>query len=538
MSGEGGELGHLVDSCLDVKWHLNPVEATGAGVTQHDHLLGSYGVDDVLQTLAAVKSLTGALEEIATESLDDEIDRSALLNDLRITLHRFEREQPHVHNPGFWLEHALDGLYLLSVARDRKLEHRAQAVEGRLAALPEFLDVAKETLKDCPAVFVETGIRLVESGAGLVNDIADTFASSASTDFPKAYAEACEALKDFASHLRFDLADSPKDGFAIGEDAFNYRLHYEHALSASAAELWRYGNRLVESTEAELNRISEEIDPGQPWRDVVDRLRSLHPSADDLVSRYRTEMERSHEFVMERGIARVPNGGLEVIETPEFLRTLIPFAAYQPPGAFSSDRTGWFYVTPPSAADAVAAESMLRDHCDHEISCTALHEGYPGHHLQFLSAQAQPRTVRKVVSTPVTVEGWALYCEEMMGEEGFYRNAEERLFQRVALLWRAVRVVLDVGLHTRGMTMEDATDLLMDKVQFDRAHAEAEVRRYCAHPGYQLCYAIGRRELTSLRESYRQSQGTDYSLSNFHREVLRFGGLPVSLIRWGMGLSE
>ncbi len=125
-----------------------------------------------------------------------------------------------------------------------------------------------------------------------------------------------------------------------------------------------------------------------------------------------------------------------------------------------------------------------------------------------------------------------------MGEEGFYRGPEERFFQRVHLLWRALRIVLDVGLHTRGMTSEEAVQLLIDRVHFDRHNAEAETRRYCATPAYQLCYAVGRREFRDLREAYRTAVGGSYSLRGFHDAALRYGGLPVSLIRWGMGLGE
>src|SRR3989441_12995406 len=128
----------------------------------------------------------------------------------------------------------------------------------------------------------------------------------------------------------------------------------------------------------------------------------------------------------------------------------------------SRNRTGWFYVTVPDPAlPAVQRERLLRDHCRHELAATALHEGFPGHHLHLVQAQAQASHVRKNLTTPLTIEGWALYCEDMMAEEGFYASEEERFFQRVHLLWRAVRVLLDVGLHTRGMTVEQAVDMMV-----------------------------------------------------------------------------
>jgi uncharacterized protein (DUF885 family) len=213
------------------------------------------------------------------------------------------------------------------------------------------------------------------------------------------------------------------------------------------------------------------------------------------------------------------------------MQPLIPFAAYDPPGAFAAARTGYFYVSVPDAA-------LLRDHCVHEIACTALHEGFPGHHLQHLVAQAQPSPVRRVVWTPLTVEGWALYCEELMAEEGFLSRPEEMFFQRLHLLWRAVRVVLDVRLHTEGMAVEQAIGYMVDALGIARRNAEAEVWRYCGAPAYQLCYAVGRRELVRLRDDYRRRAGAAFTLRRFHDEVLAYGGLPIALIRWGMGLSE
>src|SRR3989441_4825197 len=126
----------------------------------------------------------------------------------------------------------------------------------------------------------------------------------------------------------------------------------------------------------------------------------------------------------------------------------------------SRNRTGWFYVTVPDPAlPAVQRERLLRDHCRHELAATALHEGFPGHHLHLVQAQAQASHVRKNLATPLTIEGWALYCEDMMAEEGFYASAEERFFQRVHLLWRGGRAVILVAVLTRGGAVGHALEM-------------------------------------------------------------------------------
>ena len=532
-------LNELVDSYLDLRWNMDPVAATAAGVRYHDHRLGVFGAEDVKHHVAALKSLGGALEECDVESLDEEIDRTALLDELRFTVYQFEQEQPHVMNPTFWLTHALDGLYFLLALTDRAHAERSDAAASRVRDLPAFLELASTTLRDCPAVFVETALQVAKQSFALLDEVEREFAPADAEDFAAACNSARTAIVVFSDYLRNDLLENGSADFAIGEDGFNFRLRFQHALRSTAPELWRYGLSLIQEVEEQLDSMAAEIEPGTAWRDLVDRLKADHPASHELVDTYDTHMERSRRFVEEHGLVSVPAGTMQVVATPAFLRPLIPFAAYQPPGAFSEVRLGWFYVTRPDAsADEDLEEQVLRGHCEYDLPVTALHEGYPGHHLQFLAAQALPSMVRKTVGSPLTIEGWALYCEEMMREAGFYASVEEQLFQKVALLWRACRIVLDIGLHTRGMTFDEAVELLVERVGFDRPQAESEVRRYCAEPTYQLCYAVGLRELMALRDAYEEAQGSGYSLRRFHDEVLKYGGLPVSLIRWGMGLDE
>lgn len=531
--------GSLVESYLDLLWNGDPVAATAAGVTEYDGQLGAYDADDVQRYVAALKSIGGSLEQCDAESLDDEVDRTALLGEVRTAIHRFEHEQPHIRNPVFWVAHLLEGLYLLLAFSARPRDQRALAAASRLRAIPSFLADARSTLRECPRVFVETASQVAAQGFAVVDAVERELAPPGDDAFPQACADARKALAEFFTYLEDFLDDGGAGAFAIGEDAFNFRLHYQHALRNTAPELWRYGLHLVEEVEQDVSVLARSIDPGAPWQDVVALLREDHPSERGLVDAYHQQMERARRFVAEHDLVTVPAGRLDVLATPPFLRPLVPFAAYQPPGAFAGDRTGTFFVTPPAAGASPTEQTrLLRDHSTHELCSTALHEGYPGHHLQFLTAQAQPRLVRKVVGAAVTIEGWALYCEAMMGEAGFYASPEEHLFQKVALLWRACRVVLDVGLHTRGMTFEEAVDFLVDRVHFERANAEAEVRRYCAEPVYQLSYAVGCRELLDLRSAYRRARGSEFSLREFHDAILRFGGLPVSLIRWGLNLDE
>jgi uncharacterized protein (DUF885 family) len=539
MALGGGALEELTRSYFDVRWHLDPVSASQAGLTLYDDRFGRFSADALRPHLAALKALTGALEEAEFDELDEEIERTALLNDARVTLHRFETELPQAHNPEWWLSHLLSGLHVLLVReRDRSPEARSRALMGRLIDVAAFLEDARAGLTDPVSLFAETAKQVLAGAAPLVREAQEAASEMETADAVAAAADAAlAALASFQADLtRWAGLNTPQ--FAVGEESFNFHLHFEHALRDTAPELWRYGHRLVEELQADLTARAAKLG-SKDWPQLITRLRENHPPAADLVGAYAREMERARQFVEEQRLVTIPPGPLDVIPTPDFLRPLIPFAAYDSPGAYAVDRTGWFYVTPPDPELPVAEqEARLRDHSSYELAATALHEGYPGHHLHFLTGQSQTSAVRRLIWTPLTVEGWALYCEDMMAERGFYRGAEEQLFQRLHLLWRAVRILLDVGLHTRGMTFEQGVDMLVTHLHVERGNAAAEVRRYCSTPTYQMSYAVGRRELLALRESYRAAHGYDDSLRGFHDAVLAYGGLPVSLIRWGLGLGE
>ncbi|MGE5759785.1 MAG: DUF885 domain-containing protein [Gemmatimonadota bacterium] len=534
-----GAFRELERSYFDLRWHFDPVAATLAGLTAHDDRFGRYSPTVLAPHLAALKSIGLALEETTGDDLQVEIDRTALLDEIRVTIRQFEQQRPQAKNPEFWLSHLFNGLYGLLRRADRGSAANAASVAARLEDVPAFLDDARAAIVEPVRLFAETALQMCPGGVLLLREIRSAYAAGAAGERVGAAAEAAGAALAAFEHDLDRWVEAGSGHFAVGEDEFNFLLHYQHALRDTAPELWRYGLRLKDEVIADLSRRAERLAGNADWPALVDRLRGDHPSAQGLVAAYAKEMERAREFVVARGLAPLPAVPLDVIETPEFMRPLLPFAAYDSPGPYTADPRGLFYVTVPDPAlPAAARERVLRDHSNYEIAATALHEGYPGHHLQLVLAQASASETRKNVTTPLSVEGWALYCEELMADEGFYSSEEEKFFQRVHLLWRAMRIVVDVGLHTRGMTYDEAVRMMADGVHMEQSLAEAEVDRYCSTPAYQLCYGVGRRELLRLRDDYRSAQGGAFTLRGFHDVVLSYGGLPVALMRWGMGLRE
>ncbi len=532
----------LCRSYLDLKYHFDPSAASSAGLVSHDARFGRFDADTVREHVSALRAVAGAIEELEPDDVQSEIDRTALLGEIRSAVFRLEHERPHVRNPVFWLSHVFQGLYSILSRRNGAIAGRAPAALERLKAVPAVLDAAGNTLDEPPSVFVDTALGMLGGGGELVVQLASGLGAEAPelrAELQQAAGSALESLKRFGTALRGEIEPSADPhAFAIGEEQFSRRLHHEHALVSGAPELWRYGLHLQEETEAALAELASRLD-GRPWRDIVEELRSESPEPAVLLDVYRSELDRAHNFVQDRDLVSIPRDPVDVVPTPSFMLGLVPFAAYEPPPIFLPDQTGRFYVTPPDPSlppDALARQR--RGHCSYAIPAMVAHETYPGHHLQLSTAQGLASQVRRHVWTPVMVEGWALYCEQLMDESGYYDDGRARIFQLVNLLWRAIRIVLDVGLHTRGMTPAEAVTYMVDHLPIERASAEAEVRRYCAWPTYQLCYAVGRRDLLRLRDAYRERAGATFEYRRFHDELLAYGGIPVSLARWGMELGE
>src|SRR5712692_4928915 len=292
----------LEKSFFDLYWHMDPVAATQAGVPggAHDDRYGRFSPAALAPHLSALKSIATALEEANAADLDEEIDRTALLNEIRVMLHRFEKLKPQVKNPEFWLSHLLGGLHHLLLSADRTPAEKAAAAIGRLEDIPAFLDDLRATLEEPVRVFVETAVRMTEGGRLLVRELAAALGAQAPMHAARlntAAEQAGIALTEFDANLARWLELGTEE-YAIGEEAFNFLLHYQHALKDTAPELWRYGLRLKEEIETDLVRLAKRLDgDGRPWPELVDKLRGDHPNPSELVKAYSQEMARARDFV-------------------------------------------------------------------------------------------------------------------------------------------------------------------------------------------------------------------------------------------------
>ncbi len=535
------ELAPLLDEFMAYWWRVYPTLATVVGVHTHDGELDRYDTATLAEVIRQSRGYLEAFERITPRDTVEALDLELVTNQLRWQLYELTEVGTHQRNPGLYLEAPLSVLYLMAVRDYAPAEERARRAAERMAALPAVLDEARENLTRVAPVFARTAIAMARSGLALFQGMLPLNLGAALEDDPAEFARwesalrgAEAALGSFATWLEEEVVPRAKHEFADGRTAFETRIRYLHGLPYTAAELLAYGEELKRETERALDDVAREIDGGRNWREIAESLKDDHPPADELIERYAAEMHRARQFVEARGLVGIPAGeSLEVTATPEFLRPIIPYAAYLRPAPFEVDQRGLFFVTPPNEP----VESALRDHPRHGIPVTALHEAYPGHHLQLTWSNRAPSVPGRVFWTPVFAEGWALYCEEMMWEQGFYSDPRERLLQLKDLLWRACRIVVDVGLHTGGWSTDEAAAYLVREAGLEPVNARIEVSRYCAEPTYPMSYAVGKREIMRLRDRWRARRGAEAPIREFHDHLLAWGTIPPPLVARALGLD-
>ena len=512
----------LCRSFLDLWFHFDPAAATAAGEPGHDGRLGGFDPESVRAHVAALRSISYAVEELEVEETADEIDRTALLDHLRVLLFRFEKEQPHRRDPSLWVEHAclaLDGLLLLP-PDDPAV---ADAALERLKALPGFLAASRDSLRKPPVLFVETALAELDGLAELIDAAGERFGArwaAGGAEGPASLGAALEAVDRMEVALRGEIAANPEPGAAaIGEAEVDRRLHYEHASIHNAGEVWRAALRLATDLEAEVSALAATIDPAAPWPEVYCRLRDRARGLSDPLAAAREALATAHRFAESHGVVAPGGKPPAVAAAPAYVRVLEPGATYVPAGSRM-----------PATLRVGACDPLA-------VPWLAARYGDPGIHFHHARCDSLPGLVRRHIAASSTPSGWGLYAEELMRELGYASEPEQRLAERVLALRDAHLALVDVGLHTRQLTPAEAIGHLTSRLPIDRHTAEVDVRRVACRPISACAAMLGRVELRRLRDDLRAARGAPLSPAEFHAEVLEYGGLPVPLIRWGIGLD-
>ena len=524
-----------------------PTAATELGDHRYDDRLGRYTQEDIARWKGLAEEALRELEGLPPEELSPEgqIDREVMLGIAKSFLRGFQVLRGHERDPGEYANECLGGIFSLVVRDFAPLPERLKGALGRLREVPRVLEEGKANLvpHEVPKVWCEVAIESASQGIALFTMLIPALAEHAPKikgELLSASREAAAAMEGYVSFLKSEVLPKASGDFAVGKELFEEMLRENHMLDYTADELYELGWELFHKTKEEMERVAAGINPGKTAREILEEAKEDHPAAEELLEAYRREMERARRFVIEREIVSIPEGErLRLEPTPPFLAPVIPYAAYMPPGPLERVQEGIFLVTPvpPDAPDEVK-EEKLRGHNWAKIPVTALHEAYPGHHLQLCYANRVGRLPRKLAGflSSLFIEGWAFYCEELMESLGFIGAPIQRLGRLNDQLWRAARIILDVSLHTWGMSVEEGVEFLVEEAGLERANALAEVRRYTSSPTQPMSYLVGKLEILRLIEEFK-AQKPGASLRELHDAILSCGSLPPRLMRRSLGLS-
>lgn len=522
----------------------HPVIATFLGDHRFDHRLGSYSPEAVE---ARVRGFREAFEEFARMdvsgfSLDGRIDHTIALSLIKLLLKEYEHEklQSHLRNPGFYLEEAMEGLFGLLMKDFAPLPERLRSTLCRLREVPRFLKEGMNNIipERVPPLWAEVAleqVRMVPAFlSGLILPTAQQSSPELAPEIEKAAENVLKATEEYASFIQSEVIPRARGNFAVGVELFNELLREKHLVDYDAETLLKIGWEQFEQTRFQMEELARRIDPRKTAQELLEEAKKDHPSPEGLLKAYEEAMKAARDFVIEKEIATIPEGeSLRIVETPHYLRPLIPYAAYMSPGIFEEKQEGLFFVTPidPDASPE-EKEQKLRGHNYAKLPVTALHEAYPGHHLQLVWANRQKSLPRRLGSFIATlfIEGWAFYCEEMMEEMGFIDKPIQKLGRLADQLWRAARIILDVSLHSGRMTVEEGVNFLVEKCRLEPANALAEVRRYTQTPTQPQSYLMGKLLILELISDYRKLK-PGITLKELHDSILRCGSLPPALMR-------
>lgn len=531
------EFYELAENLLAEYFAGEPIWATAMGIHDYDDQLGHYDSETLFQKNQQIKQYLEIFSNIDNNilDLDAKIDLKVVTGLLNRFILEYEEIRHWEKNPSY-AEYPIYGIHLLLTKPTAPLNEMLPNIISRLKQTRRVLEEGKTNVTRPVKVFTETALQMTHGGIAFFENILPPLGEQVpelKEELLMAKEDAVNALKEYANWLETEALPNATDEFAIGEKAFNTLLQEDHLLNYTADTLIAKGWELFNETETEMNKVANEISPGHTWQEVVEQLKEEHPSKENLVSTYKEWMNKSRQFTIEKNVADIPEGEtLEVQETPDFLKPIIPYAAYMPPETFSKDMQGTFWVSTPMASlPEEQQEAMLKDHIIYKIPITAIHEAYPGHHLQLTTAKVYNTSIRKLAHSTLLAEGWAFYTEELAEQLGFLDNPKMKLIRLKDQLWRAARIILDGNLHTGKMTIEEAVSFMVEKVLLDKGNALAEVRRYAATPTQPMSYLIGKLEIMQIAEEYKNRKGQDFNLKTFHNELLAVGSVPPALAR-------
>ncbi|MCW3986482.1 MAG: DUF885 domain-containing protein [Candidatus Bathyarchaeota archaeon] len=524
----------LKKGMFDKFFEKNPHFASYLGLHDpYDYLLPKGDTAHVLGNLKMLEESVKRMKEaIDFNALTDanRIDWQVLEKALEMNKFEVYKQRMHELNPDAFGE--VGGIFFAMVTRDyAPLEKRIDAITARLQKLPQYLGEFRSRFENSKPVklWTEVAIESAQQIPGLFQFIVASTKGKVSEELHGRLVKASMDLKQpLQKHMQWlqGLKTKTTENWALGKEKFE-KLVQLRDLGMTSEEICQLGVRYLKELKEERARIAAQIAPGKSVKEVMKTIEGNAPKTfEEALRATRKAMEEAKEFIIENNIATVyEEDKLIIEETPAFLAPLIPFAAMMMPSRFDKPMIGVYIVTCPKDI------ANIGNHLNYaSIRNTAVHEAFPGHFLQG-TASNRSSLIHILANGTETIEGWAHYCEQMMMEHGYVTSLESKIMQINDVIWRAVRIIVDVKLSRGEMSFDEAVDMLIKEAGMSKEGAVAEVRRYTQTPGYALSYLLGKHLILQLLEEVKQKTGEKYNERFFHDTITANGYLPISMLR-------
>jgi uncharacterized protein (DUF885 family) len=524
-----------VDAFLAEFFALHPLTATSAGMHIHDGEWPDMSEAGRAARLAFYDRWTQALEAIdeAELTIDDRVDRDLLLGEL--AAYRFAEEvlREETWSPLEWVYMLGDGLFTLIAREFAPLAERLTSVAGRLEGIPTILDSARAALgsSDRPIARLHTE-KAIAQWSGIAELMGDALAEgergAAADDaavaavLPRLRAaadEARSALDAFEQHLKDVVLPASEGEGRLGGELFAAKMvHTLRSTELTPQVVKDRAQREYEAVRAEMIRIARDIwpqwrgdepppeDDGLAVRAVLDAIAIQHPAAPDVLEFCRAELARIEAFCRERDVIGLADEPLDIRWTPVFLRSF-GGAMLDSPGPLDKGQKAFFSVTPiPDDWTPEQAESYLREDNDRMLRLLTIHEAVPGHYLQGVYGNRCPSLSRQIFWSGVFAEGWAVYVTQVMLDIGYGADDPALLLNHWKYYLRSTtNALIDVGIHTEGMTEDEAVSLMVDGGFQEEAEARNKYDRARLSSTQLSTYFIGSVQMWDLERDRRRA---------------------------------
>ena len=538
---------------IEALWRQNPEYASSQGYHKYDSLLvipnsAQRQSDDIFAQKNMAALGTFGLDSI---SPNNQIDLRLLRNELRAerwyadTLKSWQWN-PASYNLGASVGDLLNG-------RHFPLNRRLRNISDKISHAAEFYAVAKTNISNPTKEHTELAIK--QNAGGLTvfgSSLADSVRKSGLTEAEKKtltdrIAATRTAVQGYMDFLKSTVLSAGKfRSFRIGKTLFDQKFAYDIQSHFTAAEIYqqalKHKTELLHDMGHRAARLYPKYFPGQNApadtlaliTAVVNQLTLKHAPRDGFVDAVKRQIPTLVAFVNEHKLlTQDPSKPLIVRETPLYMRGSGAGASVSAPGPYDKGANTYYNVEPlPVEWTAAQAESYLREYNDYTLQILNIHEAIPGHYTQLVYANRSPSLVKSIFGNGAMVEGWAVYSERMMLENGYGNNSDE-----MWLLWDkwnmrvTLNTIIDHAIQVDNMSENEVVKMLRRDGFQEEAEARGKWLRATLSQVQLSSYFTGYSEIFALREELKQKEGKGFDLKTFHEKFLSYGSAPVKYIR-------